>query len=96
MLPNVCVKIKKTDDMIIKIVEIAAIVGSIWSLKAKNMLRVIVELSPPDTKREIITSSNDVKNEIKDAEMIENLICGKVISKKARNLLAPSDRATFS
>ena len=76
--------------MIIKIVEIAAIVGSIWSLKAKNMLRVIVELSPPDTKREIITSSNDVKNEIKEAEMIENLICGKVISKKARNLLAPS------
>jgi hypothetical protein len=82
--------------MIINIVEIAAIVGSIWSLKAKNMLRVIVELSPPDTKREIITSSNDVKNEIKDAEIIENLICGKVISKKARNLLAPSDRATFS
>jgi len=41
--------------MIINIVEIAAIVGSIWSLKAKNMLRVIVELSPPDTKREIIT-----------------------------------------
>ena len=32
------------------------------------MARVIVELSPPDTKSDIITSSNEVKNEIKDAE----------------------------
>jgi hypothetical protein len=60
------------------------------------MLKVIVELSPPDTKIEIITLSNDVKNEIKDAEIIENLIYSKVITKKARDLLAPSDRATLS
>ncbi len=35
-------------------------------------------------------------NAMSDAETIENFICGKVISLKARNLLAPSDRATFS
>jgi len=77
-------------------VEIAAIVGSIWSRKAKNIARVIVELSPPETNREMITSSNEVKNEIKQAEIIENFICGNVISKKALNLDAPKDRATFS
>jgi hypothetical protein len=55
-----------------------------------------VELSPPATNNEIITSSNDVKNEINDAEIIENLICGRVISKNALNLEAPNERATFS
>lgn len=74
----------------------AAIVGSIWSLNAKNMLRVIVELSPPDTNKEIMTSSNEVRNEIKQAEIIENFICGSVISKKALIRVAPRDRATFS
>ena len=58
----------------INIVDIAAIVGSIWSRSARNMLRVIVELSPPATNNEIITSSNEVKNEINDAEIIENFI----------------------
>ena len=74
----------------------AAIVGSIWSLKAKNMLLVIVELSPPATNSEIMISSKDVKKAIRDAETIENFICGNVISLKARNLVAPSDLATFS
>ena len=74
----------------------AAIVGSIWSLRAKNMLLVIVELSPPATNSEIIISSKDVKKAISDAETIENFICGNVISLKARNLVAPSDLATFS
>jgi hypothetical protein len=32
----------------------------------------MVELSPPDTNKEIITSSNEVKNEIKAADTIEN------------------------
>ena len=63
--------------MIIRTVEIAAIVGSIWSRKAKNILRVIVELSPPETNKEMITSSNEVRKAISDAEMMENLICGK-------------------
>ena len=60
------------------------------------MLLVIVELSPPAQKREIIISSKDVKNAISDAETIENFICGKVISLNARNLVAPSERATYS
>jgi len=38
------------------------------------MLRVIVELSPPATKSEIIISSKDVRNAIREAEIIENLI----------------------
>ena len=58
----------------------AAIVGSIWSLRAKNMLLVIVELSPPATNSEIMISSKDVKKAISDAETIENFICGNVIS----------------
>ena len=74
----------------------AAIVGSIWSRNARNMLRVMVELSPPDTKSEMMISSNDVRNEISAAETSENLICGRVISRKARGRLAPSERATFS
>ena len=88
--------INSPDEMIIKMVEIAAMVGSIWSRKAKNMLLVMVELSPPATNREIMISSKEVKNAIKDAEIMENLICGRVISRNARNRPAPKDRATFS
>ena len=80
----------------INIVDIAAIVGSIWSRSAKNMLRVIVELSPPATNNEIMISSKEVRKEINPAETKENLICGKVISIKALVRLAPSERATFS
>jgi len=96
LFPNNCTKIKRPDETIINIVEIAAIVGSIWSLRARNILRVMVELSPPATKSEIIISSNDVRNAMSDAETIENFICGNVISQKAWNLVAPSDLATFS
>ena len=35
------------------------------------MLRVMVELSPPDTKSEMMISSNDVRNEISEAEISE-------------------------
>jgi len=80
----------------INIVDIAAIVGSIWSRSARNMLRVIVELSPPATNNEIMISSKEVRKEINPAETKENLICGKVISIKALVRLAPSERATFS
>ena len=80
----------------INIVDIAAIVGSIWSRSARNMLRVIVELSPPATNNEIMISSKEVKKAISPAETKENLICGKVISIKALVRLAPSERATFS
>ena len=80
----------------INIVDIAAIVGSIWSRRARNMLRVIVELSPPATNNEIMISSKEVRKEINPAETNENLICGKVISIKALVRLAPSERATFS
>ena len=80
----------------INIVDIAAIVGSIWSRSARNMLRVIVELSPPATNNEIMISSKEVRKEISPAETKENLICGKVISIKALVRLAPSERATFS
>ena len=80
----------------INMVDIAAIVGSIWSRSARNMLRVIVELSPPATNNEIIISSKEVRKEISPAETKENLICGKVISIKALVRLAPSERATFS
>ena len=90
-----CEIISKPDEMMMRIVDMAAIVGSIWSRNARNMLRVMVELSPPDTKREMIISSNDVRNEISAADTSENLICGRVISTKARGRLAPSERATF-
>ena len=80
----------------INIVDIAAIVGSIWSRSARNMLRVIVELSPPATNNEIMISSKEVRKEISPAETRENLICGRVISIKALVRLAPSERATFS
>ena len=53
------------------------------------MLLVMVELSPPATKREIIISSKEVKNAIKDAEIMENLICDSLISRNARNPPAP-------
>ena len=69
--------------MMIRTVEMAAIVGSIWSRSARNMLRVIVELSPPETNSEMMISSKDVRKEISDAEISENLICGSVISIKA-------------
>ena len=62
--------------MMIRTVEMAAIVGSIWSRSARNMLRVIVELSPPETNSEMMISSKDVRKEISDAEISENLICG--------------------
>ena len=44
------------------IVEMAAIVGSIKSLRALNMCLVNVALTPPEMKIEMMTSSNDVKN----------------------------------
>jgi hypothetical protein len=86
----------KPDDMMINIVDIAAIVGSIWSRSAKNILLVIVELSPPATNSEIIISSKEVRKEMSPAETKENLICGKVISINALLRLAPRERATFS
>ena len=48
------------------------------------------------TKHVEVATSKDVKKAISDAETIENFICGNVISLKARNLVAPSDLATFS
>ena len=96
LVPSICDITNSPDEMIIRIVEMAAMVGSIWSRSAKNMLRVMVELSPPDTNSEMMTSSKDVKNAISDAEISENFICGRVISKKARLREAPSERATFS
>ena len=80
----------------INIVDIAAIVGSIWSRSARNMLRVIVELSPPATNNEIMISSKEVRKEINPAETDANVICGKVISINALLRLAPRERATFS
>ena len=44
------------------IVEMAAIVGSIKSLRALNMCLVNVALTPPEMKIEMMTSSNEVKN----------------------------------
>ena len=44
------------------IVEMAAIVGSMKSLRALNMCLVNVALTPPEMKIEMMTSSNDVKN----------------------------------
>ena len=37
-----------------------------------------------------------VVNAIKEAEIIENFICGNVISRNARKRVAPRERATFS
>ena len=46
--------------MTISSVEIAAIVGSIWSRSALNMWRVSVALSPPEMNSAMTTSSSEV------------------------------------
>ena len=83
LAPRNCDMTSRPDEMMIRTVEMAAIVGSIWSRSARNMLRVIVELSPPETNSEMMISSKDIRKEISDAEISENLICGSVISIKA-------------
>lgn len=55
-------------------VEIAAMVGSIKSLKALNMCLVNVAFFPPDTKIEMMTSSKDVRKASSAAVTIENFI----------------------
>jgi hypothetical protein len=48
--PKNCVNANNTDVSRIILVEMAAMVGSIWSRSAMNMLRVSVELTPPETE----------------------------------------------
>ena len=95
-LPKICVRMTKVEEITIMIVEIAAMVGSIWSRNALNMLRVRVELSPPDTNMATITSSKEVKNASSADVMMENRICGKVTVKNAVNREAPRPRAASS
>ena len=71
-------------------------VGSMKSRSALNIRLVSVALLPPDTNIAMMTSSNEVRNDNKADVITENLICGKVIVKKAFNLVAPRLRATRS
>ena len=48
-------------DIRIMMVEIAAIVGSMKSRSAANMCLVSVAFKPPETKIEMMTSSNEVR-----------------------------------
>ena len=84
------------DETAIMIVEIDAIVGSIWSRRALNIFRVSVELSPPDMNIAMITSSNDVRNESRAEVMTEKRIYGSVTVTKAVKRDAPRLRAAFS
>ena len=60
-------------------VEIDAIVGSIWSRRALNMLRVSVGLSPPEINIAITTSSKEVKNDNNADMTTAKRIWGKMI-----------------
>ncbi len=75
-------------------VEMAAIVGSMKSRNAANMCLVRVAFDPPDTKIAIMTSSKEVRNARSAEVTIENLICGKVITKNALSRVAPRLLAT--
>ena len=74
----------------------AAMVGSIWSRSALNMLRVSVELLPPAMNSARITSSKLVRNDSSAALTSEKRICGSVTVRKARARDAPRLRATIS
>ena len=78
------------------IVEMAAIVGSMKSLRALNMCLVNVALTPPEMKIEMMTSSNDVKNANNAEVMTEKRIWGRVIIMNAFSLEAPKLLATRS
>ena len=60
------------------------------------MLRVRVELLPPETNSARITSSNEVRNDSSAPETTAKRICGSVTSRKARGREAPRLRATIS
>jgi hypothetical protein len=62
-LPNSCASVINSDVITIMIVEIEAIVGSIWSRSALNMFRVRVELSPPEMNIATTTSSKEDRND---------------------------------
>jgi len=64
-------------------VEMAAMVGSIKSRRALNICFVSVAFDPPETKIAMMTSSKEVRNDSSAAVTIENLICGKVMTKNA-------------
>ena len=53
------------------------------------MLRVSVELAPPDTKMARITSSNDVRNDSSAPVITAKRICGSVTMTNARGRDAP-------
>lgn len=95
-LPNTCAMTSAAVVMRIKMVEIAAMVGSIWSRRARNMLRVMVDMSPPEMNSATMTSSNDTMNASSAPVMTEKRICGRVMSINARSLDAPRLRATRS
>ena len=63
----------------IMMVEIDAIVGSICSRRALNMLRVSVGLSPPETNFAITTSSKEGKNDNNADMTTAKRIWGKMI-----------------
>ena len=55
LLPKNCVANKSVVEIRTMIVEMAAIVGSIKSLRALNMCLVNVALTPPEMKIEMMT-----------------------------------------
>ena len=75
--------------MIIIIFEIAAIVGSIWSRKALNIVRVNVGLSPPNIVIATTTSSMEVKKASNAQVMMAKRICGTVMVRNAFQRGAP-------
>ena len=68
------VAINRIVERITMIVDIAAIVGSMKSLSELNICFVSVAVEPPETNIEIITSSNEERNDRRAAVITENLI----------------------
>ena len=95
-LPNSCASVINSDVITIMIVEIEAIVGSIWSRSALNMFRVRVELSPPEMNIATTTSSKEDRNDSSAAVITAERICGSVIVKKTHQRVAPRLRAAIS
>ena len=91
-----CVASNSVVETTIMMVEMAAIVGSMKSRNAANMCFVSVAFEPPETNIAMITSSKEVRNDNSAAVTIENLICGKVMTKNAFTLVAPRLLATRS
>ena len=91
-----CVTSNRVVEINIIMVEIAAIVGSMKSRKALNICLVMVAFFPPEIKMEMITSSKEVRKDNSAAVNTEKRICGRVIRKKAFDLVAPKLLATLS